>query len=97
MVNHPSFEREALKVQRENKSAIKGKFAKILIGNLINKKYLMVGNKIINRCIDSGSSTASSYTHIQQQHLRTRDSGTDVTSALTVSSSHKISTILVLF
>jgi hypothetical protein len=47
MVNHPSFEREVLKVPWEKKSAIKGKFAQDLDQKLNNKKDLEVGNRII--------------------------------------------------
>jgi hypothetical protein len=65
MVNHPSFEREALKVPRE-KICHKGQILlKILIGDLIKKKNPMVGNKIMNRCIAFGSTAAISYTQIQ--------------------------------
>jgi hypothetical protein len=39
MVNHPSFEREALKVPREKEICHKGQILlKILIGDLIKKK-----------------------------------------------------------
>jgi hypothetical protein len=39
MVNHPSFEREALKVPREKEIYHKGQILlKILIGDLIKKK-----------------------------------------------------------
>jgi hypothetical protein len=37
---------------------------KVLIGSLINKKDLMIGNKIMNRRIDYGSTVVSSYLQI---------------------------------
>jgi hypothetical protein len=55
MVNHPSFEREDLKVQREKKSIIKGKFAQDHDQKLNHKKDLTVGNKIMNMRIDCES------------------------------------------
>jgi hypothetical protein len=65
-VNHSSFEREALKVPREKEICHKGQILlKILIGDLIKKTDLTVGNKIMNRCIGFKSTVAISYTQIQ--------------------------------
>jgi hypothetical protein len=51
---------------------------------------MIVGNKIMNRCIGLRSTAAISYTQIQYQHLQAADSGIDANSALTVSTSQKI-------
>jgi hypothetical protein len=50
----------------------------------------MVGNKVMNECIDSRSTVASSYAQFQQQHLQTGIFDNDVNSVLTASSSQKI-------
>jgi hypothetical protein len=50
----------------------------------------MIDNKIMNRHIDFGSTTMSSYVPTQQQHIQTENSGIDANSALTMSNSHKI-------
>jgi hypothetical protein len=51
---------------------------------------MVVGTKIMNGHIDSRSIAVSSYAPMQQQHLQTENSGSDINSALTVSISQKI-------
>jgi hypothetical protein len=62
MVTHPRFELGALKVPREMKSAIKGKFAQDLDWKLNRSKGSDGGTKIMNRRIDSRSTAGSSHT-----------------------------------
>jgi hypothetical protein len=63
-----------------------------MIGDLIKKKDLMVGNTIMNRSICFGSTATISYAQIQQRHPQAEDFGLDINSALTVSNSQKIQT-----
>jgi hypothetical protein len=61
MVTHPRFELGALKVQRKRNLPSRTNLLKILIENLIGEKDLTAGNKIMNRCIDSRSTTGNSH------------------------------------
>jgi hypothetical protein len=59
--NSPKIWATSSQGSKEKKSAIKGKFAQDLDRNLIGEKDLTAGNKIMNRRIDSRSTTGNSH------------------------------------